>query len=811
MNRKKDTSGTATGSGIIEPDHSENNTLNKLSVMNKIRISAIITFLLLSLSTFAQKQNGVPTQVIRGIVTDAASGAPLSYVSVGLLDMPGLGTTTGDDGKFTIHNVPVGRHDIQATFVGYEPAIIREIMITSAKESFLEIRMKENVHELGEVVVTQQNNKSEALNKMTLTGAHMLSVEEASRYGGSLGDPARLVSAFAGVSPGVGSNGISVHGNAPSLLQWKLEDVEIPNPNHFADVATLGGGILTSLSGNVLGNSDFFTSAFPAEYSNAISGVFDMRQRNGNNQNYEHTIKAGLLGIDFASEGPFSKKHNASYLINYRFSTTSLMPMDEKLDFQDLNFRLNFPTKKAGIFSIWGTALKDNYKIDEKPEDWEYKGDESDSRMKQTSFAGGLTHRYFFGDNAQLKTTLAATYLGNEVAMDSYDDEAINKSPYLDFENKFTNLVLTSSFNKKYSSKHTNKTGFTITNMRYDMNQKLAPFINKPLETISEGKGNTNLLSAYTSSLFNFSDKVSATLGVTGQLLTLNNNWTIEPRASIRWQTSSKSSFALAYGLHSRTEKMDVYFVKTKNTGDKLVNKDLDFMKSHHISLAYNYKISDDMNLRIEPYVQYMSNVPVIADSSYSVLNRSTFYVEDALVSTGKGRNYGIDVTFEKYMTRGLYYMISASVFNSKYKGGDGVWHDTKFNRNFILTGLIGKEWMMGRNKQNVLGVNLRATLQGGDRYSPIDEQATLAHPDMKVQYDETKAYSKQFSPMFLANYTISFRMNKKKISHEFALEQINAAGYEEYHGHGYHIKKGIIEPVRGKTSLMNFSYRLDF
>lgn len=780
----------------------------KIMGVLKSKSTMLILFILYSITAFSQIQ---PVQNIRGIVIDRLSGQPIPFSSVGLLERPEKGATTDEKGLFILKDVPTGRYTIKSTIIGYEPTLVQEVLVTSSKEIFLEINMKESAHELGEVVVTLQNNKAEALNKMALTGARTLSVEEANRYGGSLGDPARLVSAFAGVSPGTGSNGISVHGNAPSLLQWKLEDIEIPNPNHMADVATLGGGILTSLSGNVLGNSDFFTSAFPAEYNNAISGVFDMKQRNGNNQNYEHTFKAGILGIDFASEGPFSKKHNASYLINYRFSTTSLLPMDEKIDFQDLNFRLNFPTKKAGIFSLWGTALKDKYRIDEKPEDWKYKGDEMDSKMSQTSAAAGLAHRYLFNDNAQLKTTLAVTYLENKVSQDTYDDEAINKSPYINFENKFANLVLNSSFNKKYSSKHTNKTGFTITNMRYNMNQRLAPFINKPLETIAEGKGNTNLISGYTSSHFNFNDKVSATVGINGQVLTLNNNWTIEPRASIKWQSSTRSSFALAYGLHSRMEKMDVYFVKTKKTGEELVNKDLDFTKSHHISLAYNCKIADDMNLRIESYFQRLFDVPVIADSSYSVLNRTTFYVEDALVNKGKGYNYGLDITLEKYMTKGFYYTISASVFNSKYTGGDGVWHNTKFNRNFILTGLTGKEWMMGRNKQNVLGVNLRLTLQGGDRYSPVDEKATLAHPDLKVQYDETKAYSKQLSPILLANYTINFRMNRKKISHEFALEQINATGYKEYHGHGYNLEKGIIEPIRQKTSLFNISYRLDF
>ncbi|NDV66313.1 carboxypeptidase-like regulatory domain-containing protein [Bacteroides sp. 224] len=784
--------------------------------MKQFKLFSILVTVLLFASAI-QAQNR-PTQTIRGTVVDHSSGTPLPYIHVILTDLPEIGASTDNDGKFVLSNVPVGRHDLRAGAIGYETSMFREIMVTSAKEVNLEIRLKESTQQLEEVTVTVRTNKDQPLNNMALSGARMLSVEEASRFAGGMDDPARLVSSFAGVSPGVGNNGISVHGNAPSLLQWRLEDVEIPNPNHFADVATLGGGILSSLSSNVLGNSDFFTSAFPAEYNNAVSGVFDMRLRNGNSQKFQHTLQAGILGLDIASEGPISKKHNSSYIFNYRYSTTGLMnkvspagDLEQVMDYQDLNFKLNFPTRKAGVFSVWGTALKDKIKPEiESPEEWEFKDDAKDSRMNQTSAAAGLSHRYFFNENTSLKTTVATTYSEAKAWEKIYNQEMIS-TPWLDFNSKYTNLVLTSHLNKKYSNKHTNKTGFTVTNMRYDTHLKLAPFETKPLETVSEGKGNTNLISAYTSSLFNFNDQLSATIGVNGQILTLNNRWTVEPRAAIKWQASSRSSFGLAYGLHSRMEKMDVYFVKTKESGDKLVNKDLDFTKTHHLSLSYNYKLSDNMNLKVETYLQYLYDVPVMADSSYSILNRNLFYVENELVNKGKGRNYGVDVTLEKYMTKGMYYMLTASLFNSEYCGGDGVWHNTKFNRNYIINGLVGKEWMMGRNKQNVLSVNLKLTLQGGERYSLVDVAASMAHPDKETQYDETRAYSQQMSPMFLANYTVSYRMNRKKVSHEFAVKGMNATGYKEYFGHEHNFQTGSIEPKRIKNSIFNVVYRLDF
>lgn len=777
--------------------------------MDKIKVIAIIA-LFFSVCCFAQER---PIQTLRGVVNDRASGHPIPYATVRLTDMPDLGAVCDSLGRFTLPKVPVGRHSVESSFMGYEPAILREILVTSAKEVYLEIAMRENVNELNEVVV-RANNRDEAMNKMAVAGARMLSVEEASRYAGGFDDPARLVASFAGVAPSVSNNGISIHGNAPHLLQWRLEDVEIPNPNHFADIATLGGGILSSLSAQVLGNSDFFTGAFPAEYGNAVSGVFDMKLRNGNNQKNENTFQVGIMGIDFASEGPLSKKHKASYIFNYRYSTTGLLNVDlgGKMDYQDLNFKLNFPTRSAGTFSVWGTALIDKFKssFDRNPGKWDYLEDAAQAHSTQYMAAGGITHRYFFDENTLLKTTLAGTYSDQEAFQLNFDRE-LNSSPFLDQYSRSTNLILISSLNRKISNRFTNKTGFTYTQMFYNMDLKLAPFIDQPLELISKGDGNTSLLSAYNSSSWGMSDQLSLNFGLYGQLLTLNNRWTLEPRAGLKYQANAKTSFALAYGMYSRMEKLDVYFVKTQSTGDESVNKNLDFTKAHHLMLSFAYKMLNNMSLRVEPYVQFLYDVPVMRDSSFSVLNRDEFFVENTLVNKGCGRNIGVDIIWERALSKGLYYMVTASLFDSRYRGGDGVWHNTRFNRKYVLNGLIGKEWMLGRNKQNILSVNLKMTLQGGERYAPIDVEATMAHPDKEVQYDETRAYSIQRSPMLIGNYTVSYRINKRRVSHEFAIKGINFTGAKEYIQHLYNIKTEKIEASEQKTGLTNISYKIEF
>lgn len=553
--------------------------------------------------------------------------------------------------------------------MGYEPGIFREILVTSAKEVYLEIPLKESVNELNEVVIRARTNKEEAMNKMATTGARMLSVEEASRYAGGFDDPARLVSSFAGVAPSVSSNGISIHGKLPICCSGDWKTLKFRTRITLRILPHWVEGYFHLLVRRYWVIPIFFTGAFPAEYGNAVSGVFDMKLRNGNNQKNENTLQVGIMGIDVASEGPLSKKHKASYIFNYRYSTTGLLNLEGgKMDYQDLNFKLNFPTQKAGTFSVWGTSLIDKFGSDfEKNTDkWEYMSDRSESKDKQYMAAGGISHRYFFNNDASLKTTIAGTYSQLDGGATMFN-HSLESTPYMDLNSKHTNLILTSTFNRKFSNRFTNKIGFTYNAMFYQMNLAIAPYEAESLETVSQGKGNTSLISAYNSSSVGLTERWTLNAGIYGQFLTLNNKWSVEPRIGLKWQATPKATFALAYGMYSRMEKMDVYFVKTKSTGDKSVNKELDFTKAQHVMLSFGYKISDRMNLKIEPYIQFLHDVPVMADSSYSVLNRSDFYVEDALVNKGRGRNIGIDITLERFLEKGLYYMISGSLFDSRY------------------------------------------------------------------------------------------------------------------------------------------------
>ena len=753
-----------------------------------------------------------PTQTVRGIVLDSKTNAPIEFATVRIMNVGSLGSTTDSLGRFRIDNVPVGRCNIQTSYVGYNTNIFNEIPVTSSKEVYMEITLDENIHSLAEVVIQPEIKKDKPLNAMAITGGRMISMEEAGRFANGFDDPARLSSAFAGVAGDVGTNAVAIRGNSPQFTQWRLEGVEIPNPTHFADLTGLGGGFLSALSTQVIGNSDFYNGAFPSEYSNALSGIFDMQIRNGNNQKYEHTFQLGILGIDLASEGPISRKHGSSYIFNYRFSTTSLATgNDMNLKYQDLSFKLNFPTRKAGTFSIWGIGLIDRYKPEAIDRDeWETQGDRQSGNTAFDKAAGGLTHKYLINADTYIRSSLAATYSKDRTRADQIteDDKLVHVG---DIRNSKWDIVFNSYLNKKFNSNHINRTGITVTGLQYDLDYKISPNfgLDVPMEQISKGNGGSCVLSAYSSSVINLSNHLTTSLGITAQYFTLNKNWTVEPRAALKWSFNPKHALALAYGLHSRREKLDYYFVEQEANGKTESNRYLDFSKAHHFGLTYDWNINSYMHLKMEPYYQYLFRIPVEENSSFSIINHQSFYLDRILKNRGSGVNYGIDITLEQYMKNGFYYMITASLFKSKYKAGDNIWRNTRLDKNYLLNILAGKEWMVGRNKQNVLSLNGRIFFQGGDRYTPVDEGKSMIEHDIK--FDETRAYSKKFDPSINGDISFSYRINKKKISHEFSIKMLNVGMRTGMHFYQYNEKTHKIEKKDGSGLIPNISYKIYF
>lgn len=775
--------------------------------MNDFKFGMISIFLLL-FPLFAEAQ--IPAQTVRGQVTNAASGSPIPGVNVILADhQPLTGTTTDADGFFRLSGVPVGRHTFRFSYIGFETQIIRDVLVASARETVLEISLRESVSEMEALIVTPDMSKDQPINMMAVSSARLLSMEEASRYAGGFDDPARLASSFAGVAGNLSDNAIVIRGNAPKGLLWQMEGVEIPTPSHFANILTFGGGGITALSSQMISNSDFYTGAFPAEYGNALSGVFDLNIRNGNVQRHEHTVKIGAIGLDLASEGPITGSGSSSYLVNYRYSTFSLiaplLPEDAGgVRYQNLSFKFNFPVLKGGTFSLWGIGATDRsgQSAGETPEDWVYNNDREEIYSPTRFGAVGLRHRVNLGSKAFLTSSLAASGNGLRWEISRFTDDADLLYPreYVNYNSG--KLTAKSVLNYRFGIRHSNRSGLTVNRMGYDQVIRYSGSSEVPLQTITDEKGHRYLVQAFSQSRLIF-DRVTLTGGVYVQYFDLTGSGSAEPRLGIQFR-QGQNLYSLAYGRHSQLEPMSVYFSHPEN-------RKLGTAKADHIVAGFSRMLNPDFQIKAEAYYQYLSKVPVVDGTSFSVLNLELdWFINDPLINEGAGKNYGVELTLERYLSQGWHGLLTGSLFQSKYRGGDGIWRDTRFNRGYTLVLLGGREWEFRReDKVRFLSINGRINFMGGKRTTPVDMQKSIELRD--VFYDESRAFSESEPAVFYSDFTVEFRTYRRNRSDVWSLQIINLTGYKEFYGHRFNLRDSTIDEEREKILIPNLSYRIDF
>lgn len=750
----------------------------------------IAVFLLIILSGIQSIVYAQYTQNIKGTVADKESKTPLIGVTIRLIDMPALGASTDEGGTFIIPNVPTGKHIIGLTYTGYTPLTIPEVLVTSGKEVVLKIEMEESASRLNEIEVKA---RKEYINEMAIVSTKTFDVQETERYAGSRADPARMASNFAGVQGADDSrNDIIIRGNSPQGVLWRLEEIEIPNPNHFAIPGTTGGPV-SMLNNKVLGNSDFFTGAFPAEYGNSIAGAFDLKMRNGNNSRYELTGQLGFLGTELAAEGPISKKSGSSFLVAYRYSTLKLFEgLNIKIgtssvpNYQDASFKLNFPLGKKSnlsLFGIGGLSKIDLIvsKLTEPAEEIYGESDRDQYFTSNTGVAGALFSRTI---NTTTYTKLVIAQTANTIYATHYKvfrnagyavDSLKNILGY-DFTTRST--VAHWYFNKKFSVKHILKAG--IINNLYSLDlldsSRQYPPTRQAWEHRLSYKGNTDLVQGYVQYKYRPSDALTFTGGIHVQYLSHNGSAAIEPRAAMRWSTDSKNIFTLGYGLHSQVQPLYQYFAHLpKNPATAMHNYDMGFTRSHHAVAGYERRFSKNFRLRTETYFQYLFNIPIETrpGSSFSLINQGGSFgrmFPDTLVNKGKGYNYGLELTLEKTFSRGYYLLFTGSVFDSRANGADGIYRSTDYNGRYALNVLGGYEYKAGRNTTLFAGGKI--TYTGGKLYSPPDISASSAIADLIVI--DSLRNSLRFPDYFRADLRLGLRINANKSTHEIAIDLVN-------------------------------------
>lgn len=756
-------------------------------------------------------------QTLRGTIYDKDSQAPLSFATVQVITSETIkGAITDIDGNFAIPNLPIGRHSLKVSFVGYEDAYVNDILLGTGKETVIKVALAEQLTSLNEVVVTASNGLP--INEMATVSAKSFNAEETKRYAASISDPARMALVFAGVATtDDASNEIVIRGNSPNWMLWKLEGVEIPSPNHFAEEGYSSGAI-SILSANMLGNSDFYTGAFSADYGNALSGVFDLKLRNGNNQEYEHTFQAGVLGVDFASEGPFKKGYNGSYLFNYRYSTLGLLnalnfEVSENAlpQYQDLSFKMNLPTKKAGTFSVWGigglSQAVEHFEPDSiEQDDWQY-GYHDDTYTGM--YAYGVTHNYFIDQNSFVETVVSHS---KSFSRENYEEMDSTWTLYPQFQDGLNkgSVRLSSYYNRKVNSRLTMRSGAILSRLDYDYESKewdnTADDWNVEIDT----RGHTYLFQGYALGKYKFSDKLVATGGLHFTRFELNQDQTIEPRLSLAWELAKQQKLTFGYGRHSRHEHLPLYFVRTYGANGQIYmpNRMLNLTRASHYVLGYEKAFSKTLHFKVEGYYQQVNNLPVPNNPShYYTPIFGGFSDVDTLVNKGKARNIGLEFTLQRFFANNYYFLVTSSVFDSKYQPLDGKWYNGRYNLNYVNNFVFGKEWKWGDNR--LIGLNSKVMWTGGKRQYPIDLETSRAEEGTYVLDDQP--WELQTKDYFRIDLGVKVHFFKKGKEQVVSLDIQNVTNRYNTWAQYYNPQSGQVEDSTMAGLIPILNYRLEF
>ncbi len=775
-------------------------------------------FLLLTpiLASSTQLRAQAPfTQEVRGEIVSALPGDTIIGATVVRRGSnPPIGTVTGVDQKFSLR-LPVGRNALLVSCVGYESQDV-ELLVVAGKQSVLRIVLTPTETKLGEVVVTAPYDKSVPTNRLSLAGARSFSVEEAYRFAGSLGDPARMVRSFAGIMPVNDSrNDIIIRGNSPTGVQWLLDGIEISNPNHFNTGVGMTGGQVSYLNTNLLTNSDFHLSAWPATYGNALSGIFDLELRRGNPERQEFWLQSGFGGLELGAEGYLRKGSQSSYLASYRYSIPDIMhAMGVRMPFvpryQDFTTKLHFDLGHGQTLSFVGLFSKSHihFATNELGEGSDYDKLSFAQRIaiNSTAYVAGLTHEVQFSPRTALRTQLS--FVRSDTGM-PVDTMSLRRDPSDTWHLLWAEAALENRWTLRSElTWHPTREGLVVAGIKGDLfgahylEQVADSKFARGVKTLTEERPHYGMVRTYGQYRRHIGDHWTATMGVHGMYLSINHRYTVEPRMGLQYRPDRSHTIGLAAGLYSQILPHSFYFIRHYSPkGIEYRNQKVDFTRSAQMDLYYDWAFAPDWHAKIEGYYQELYRVPVVNDpnSIWTLLElggAGQNYLErqSNLVNKGRGRNYGVELTVEKFFGDNYYLLLNTSLYRSTYTTGfRKEWWSTLFDGRYLINLTGGYEWELPRHW--ALFADLKASCAGGTRYTPI--RITTDKEGREVPgLDTTQVNAHQAKSYLRADLKIGTRRISRRITQEWALDLQNVTNRKN-------VMSILFDPGKGDYSTM--------
>ncbi len=736
---------------------------------------------------------------IEGVILNQSTNIGISGVEIEIRIGPKKWITISDSvGYFRADSIDSGSCDLYISLFGYKPVALYDQNIKPARSNFNTYYLSEDVYILDSIMITPANTEV-VRNEMTFASAKTFLISDAQKYAGSFSDPARIMQNMPGVTSAGDdlSNEIVIRGNSPNYLKWRLDGVEIPSPNHFSRKGS-SGGALSLISSKVLGDSDFHTGAFPAEYGNALGGVFNLRFRRPSSQNHELTLKTSILGLEATVEGPLRLGHDkssttedkqnksATYLINYRYSTLSLLSKVSSLDFgdfqpdyQDLSFQLNFSkssTTNISAYGIYGRSVSESDFNFQEPVD-QFSDLVNFKESNEYGVVGVKYKTLFKDDRTYLSSNIYMTYESNKIREDIIDINSLENTVITDENIIFSdrNMGIYTALYTKVSDFFKIKTGITL---KYSFSDYLLQdrFISRNPDftfSYSDPFDHVSIAPTYFSSesyiqgLYHPSSRISMTFGVNLYTNGLLKDQSVTPKLSIQYKINQRTNLAISIGQYSQAEHSLTYLLTRidENGQPYLPNRNLTLSKALHTVISLNRVMNQKDKLSIELFYQNLYDLPYDPIFTVrSIINTKDIYStvlgSRGFFNTGTARNIGIDLSYHKSYKKS-YGIIVASLSDSKLKSPNNITSHTRFNYGYSFTTLIGTRLKV--RKSHLIDINTRFIFNGGVRYSDIDFSNFLI--------TENNLFALRAPIYQRIDIGTKYVINKSKFTHSFVLE----------------------------------------
>jgi hypothetical protein len=620
------------------------------------------------------------------------------------------------------------------------------------------------------------------------------------------------------------ANGLSIRGNNPGALRWRLEGVDIVNPNHltnagtFSDRPALSSGGVLLFSAQMLDNSSLLTGNFPAGYGDALGGVMDIALRRGNPFRHEFTAQAGLLGLDVAAEGPLGRKERHSFLANYRYSTVGLLADmgisfgDETIRFQDLSFKLDFAGKNGAQWAVFGVGGLNETLFARKQDTTEIQQYKDFFNIEFYSRTGilGVSNWTPLGRSNWLKTSLILSGQQNERSAIGFDQRETD-------DQEEVRAGLASTLSQRLGQNRRLLVGLQAQRIDFRLDaysgQIQLPYgavqglLMQPWANLEiQGMQNRFIVNwGFHSSYWQFLDDNTSEKGV----------WRLQPRLSFEIRIKPRHALTLAMGQYSQLNPLWLFALEDQAPGEATFpHRDLVFVSSQQLGVGYRWNLADTWVLRAEGFYQRIGRIPVAlaTPGSFSLINVSEIVPVNDLKASGGGLNRGVELSAERYLSGGWFVLANTTLMQARYRGNDNVWRDSRWNVGHIVNLTGGREWQRERSPGRIqaFGANARAVLTGGLREQPIDLEASISA--RSTVFDPGNGYSLRQPAFFRLDARVYWKRSFANRRNSILAMDFQNATFQENTAYRYYDPfTGKIETKKQLGLVPNISWRLEF